>query len=137
MARKKAETEAEETAAPAEKINKAAAVRAALAEGVDTPDEGIAFLKARYGIEMGKPMWSSYRSQEKARQAKKSGGGTSARRGRTPRAEAAAVTAPAPAAAAPSSNGSMGMAACVEAIKSLVKQYGVDEVVSLARLFGK
>ncbi|HEX4610530.1 MAG TPA: hypothetical protein VH092_20240 [Urbifossiella sp.] len=137
MARKKADTEAEPTAeaAPTEKITKADAVRAALAEGIDTPDEGIAFILKRYGIEMGKPMWSSYRSQEKARQAKKAGGGTPARRSRAPKAEAA--PAPAPAASSPSRNGSIGVAGSVETIKSLVEQYGVDEVVSLARLFGK
>ncbi|HYH66062.1 MAG TPA: hypothetical protein VD866_15315 [Urbifossiella sp.] len=131
MARKKAD--AEETAAPTEKVNKAAAVRAALAEGVDTPDEGIAFIKARYGIEMGKPMWSSYRSQEKARQAKRAGGG-STRRGRAPRVASAvpdAASAPAP------SNGSIGVAGSVQAIKSLCDQLGANQVVAIAQLFGK
>ena len=98
-------------------------------DGIDTPDEGIAYILKKFAIEMGKPMWSSYRSQEKARLAKK-GGAEAAKPGRKPGAPAAVTPAPLP-------NGSVGLAIQVEAIKTLVDQLGVDQVVSIARLFAK
>src|SRR5947208_7612225 len=109
----------------APKISKADAVRAAVAEGIDTPEEGVAFILKKFGIEMGKPMWSSYRSQEKARAKKAGGGQPAAKRGRKPRAAAA----PAP---VPSGNGPAGLSIQVEAIKSLVDTLGVEQGVSIA-----
>lgn len=97
-------------------------------EGIDTPDEGIAYILKKFGIEMGKPMWSSYRSQEKTRQAKK--GGTEAAK---PGRKASTPAAP----PSPLTNGSVGLAIQVEAIKTLVDQLGVEQVVSIARLFAK
>jgi hypothetical protein len=128
MARKKSETEAGETAAAATPtVTKADAVRAALAEGADSPAEGIAFIKAKFGIDITPAHFSSYKSQQKAKAGKPAG-----RRGRAPRAEAAAAPLP------PSGlNGPAGLATSVEAIKVLVDQYGVDQVVGIARLFGK
>jgi hypothetical protein len=38
-------------------ISKADMVRAALADGIDTPGDGVAFLKAKFGIDLPKPMW--------------------------------------------------------------------------------
>ncbi|HEX4611053.1 MAG TPA: hypothetical protein VH092_22875 [Urbifossiella sp.] len=136
MARKRTDAEpADETdSATATKVSKADAVRAALADGVDTPDEGVAYILKKFGIEMGKPMWSSYRSQEKARLAKKAAGGAPGRRGRTPRVDSAPVGAPFP---VPALNGSIGLAGSVGAIKELVDHLGVDQVVSIAKLFGK
>src|SRR6478672_11904356 len=50
--------------------SKADAVRAALAEGIEAPAEALGFIRRRFGIEMGKPMFSSY----KAKLRKKEGG---------------------------------------------------------------
>lgn len=136
MARKKADAEptAEAALATTEKVSKADAVRAALSEGADTPPEGIAFIKAKFGIDITPAHFSSYKSQEKARLAKKAAGGVPARRGRAPKGAPATVAVVAP---SPSSNGPAGLAIQVEAIKSLVDMLGVDQVVSIARLFGK
>lgn len=126
MARKKAESEATATAPEAAaSITKADAVRAALADGADSPADGVEYIKTKFGIEITPAHFSSYKSQEKAKAGKPPG-----RRGRAPRATAAPASAP-------SANGPVGLASSVEAIKKLVDQYGVEQVVSIARLFGK
>ncbi len=114
------------------KVSKAGAVRAAIAEGIDVPEEGVAFILKKFGIEITKPQFSSYKSQDKARQQKK-GGDTPAKRGRP--ASTAPVTASTPAPSLPSGNANLAIS--VEAIKTLVEQYGVEQVVSIARLFAK
>lgn len=55
-------------------ISKAEMCRIAMSEGIDNPVDGVAFLKSRFGIDLPKPMWSSYIAQEKARQRKAAGG---------------------------------------------------------------
>ena len=136
MGRKRAaETPSEQPivdAAPKEAVSKADAVRAALAEGIDSPDEGVAFIQERFGIEMGKPMWSSYKSQEKTRQAK-ADGGDRPRVGRPPLHQ---QSADGPTAAPPQSN-APNVAQSIESIKDLVDTLGVEQVVAIAKLFGK
>ena len=130
MGRKRAETPDEHPAAtsPKEPISKADAVRAALAEGIDTPDEGIAFLQKRFGIEMGKPMWSSYKAQEKARKAKLNGDAPP-KLGRPP---AVATDAPAPARSI-ATGGSVSDS--LKSVKELVDRLGADEVIKIAEIF--
>ena len=135
MGRKRAaETPSEQPivdAAPKETVSKADAVRAALAEGIDSPDEGVAFIRERFGIEMGKTMWSSYKSQEKTRQAKASGGDRP-RVGRPPVTPSASIVPPAPAPAA-ARNGSV--ADSLKTVKELVDRLGADEVIKIAEIF--
>lgn len=105
--------------------SKADAVRAAIAEGLDAPEEGTAFIKEKFGLDVSKPQFSSYKSQQKARAKKAGGQATPKRRGvGNPK-----VT--------PTGNGPAGLAIQVEAIKTLVQDLGVEQVVSIARLFGK
>lgn len=119
MARKKEQAEEAGTEA---KMNKADAVRAAIADGMGSPEEGVAYILKKFGLEVTKPQFSTYKSLDKKRGGKK-----------TTRAPRAAASTP----AAVPSNGSIGVAGSVEAIKSLVDQLGADQVVSIARLFGK
>lgn len=140
MGRKRAaetppETPAQEPAAdatPKETVSKADAVRAALAEGIDSPDDGVAFLKKRFGIEIDKPTWSSYKSAEKTRQAK-AAGGEKPKLGRPPLHQ--------PSVESPMSTSPQGKAPNVvqslESIKDLVETLGVEQVVAIAKLFGK
>jgi hypothetical protein len=124
MARKKAETE-ETTETPAVSMTKADAVRAAIADGADNPTEGVAYIKGKFGIDITPQQFSTYKTVDKKR-----GGKPAGRRGRQPRAVSAVMpTAPA--------NGHAGLALQVEAIKTLVEQLGADQVVSIAKLFGK
>jgi hypothetical protein len=130
MARKKADGEpAAEAPTGTEKVTKANAVRAALAEGADTPTEGIAFIKARFGIDITPQHFSSYKSSERAKAGKPAG-----RRGRKPRATRSEPTA---APRATPSNGSIGVAGSVQTIKALVASLGVDQVKEIAEIFRK
>jgi hypothetical protein len=135
MARKPVETPDEQSPAATNqkvKVSKADAVRAALAEGVDTPDEGIAFIQKRFGIEMDKPTWSSYKSAEKTRKAK-AAGGDPPRVGRPP-VHPPSVESPA---STPPHGSAPNVAQSIEAIKDLVDTLGVEQVVAIAKLFGK
>lgn len=112
--------------------SKADAVRAAVAEGIDTPDEGVAFIKSRFGIEMAKPMWSSYRSQEKARQKKQAGGAAPKKPGRKPAVEG--YLAPPP--KQPANGGEADLLVALEAIKPLVASLGAEKVKRIVDLLG-
>ena len=108
-----------EAAAPKETVSKAEAVRQAIAAGMDTPADGVEFIKAHYGIEMPRPMWSSYVSQAKAREQKKSG--EPAKRGPKPKL---AATAPEPAPA----NGDGDLLSALEALKPLIASQGAEKL---------
>ena len=124
MARKKAETEAELPAeSSAVKMTKADAVRAAITDGADNPTEGAAYIKAMFHLDITPQQFSTYKSQQKAKAGK-----PAARRGRQPGTVVGTSSM---------ANGSIGLALQVEAIKTLVEQLGVEQVVSIARLFGK
>jgi hypothetical protein len=115
MARKKADG----------KMTKADAVRAALTAGVDKPADGAAYVKEKFGLEVSPQQFSTYKSI-----ANKKAGKAPGRRGR--RAAVTPMAVPSPVGSGP-----VGLATSVEAIKVLVDTYGVEQVVSIARLFGK
>lgn len=109
-------------------MTKTDAVRAALAEGIDQPEHAVKFIKDRFDIDMTRPQFSTNKSLIK----KRDGAAGGKKAGRPPKA--AAASAPAP---KPSVNGPSGLAVQVEAIKGLVDTLGVEQVVSIARLFAK
>ena len=115
-------------APPAATVSKAA-VRPALAEGIDSPGDGVAFIKEKFGIEMGNQMWSSYKSQEKARRAR-AARSDSPRGGRPP---LTASTPPAPLGSSPATVG--GVADSLKAAETLVDRLGADEVIKIAETF--
>jgi hypothetical protein len=117
--------------APAEKISKADAVRAAMAEGNDTPEEGVAFISKRFGVEVTRQQFSSYKSQEKARQQKKGGQEENGQQGKRAVEAPVAEVVPAP------RNGTPDVAESIQAIKSLVDTLGVDQVKQIAEIFRK
>jgi hypothetical protein len=124
MAKKK-DAEAAPEAAPAEKITQRAAVQRALDAGKDRPADGVAYVKEQFGITLNKGAFSTIKSQlNKA-------GGTAKASGR--RGRPAGATA----AAKPSANGSLDIAMQMEALKVICDQLGVDQVVSIAKLFAK
>ncbi|HEX4613567.1 MAG TPA: hypothetical protein VH092_35625 [Urbifossiella sp.] len=108
-------TSAERVTTP--KMSKADAVRAAVAGGKVKPQEACAWIKETYGIDIAPQHFSSYKSQ----QAKKGSGSPSGPRGRRP------VDA---SEAAPNGRriGHGGAAELARQVKSLVTQYGADEV---------
>ena len=58
----------------AKEITKSEAVRRAVAEGVDKPQEGSAFIKEKFGLQVTPQHFSTYKSQQKAKEGKGSGG---------------------------------------------------------------
>ena len=107
------------------------AVRAALAEGLQKPAEGVPYIKEKFGLDVTNQQFSSYKSQENARQQEKAVETPSREEARP-----ASATPIAPVAGA-TGRGPAGLAVSVEAIKTLVDQLGVDQVVAIAKLFAR
>ncbi|QEL18603.1 hypothetical protein [Limnoglobus roseus] len=129
MAKKKAvDSSAEATAQEAEattgKLTQREAVEKALAAGMDTPAEGVPYVKGQFNITLSNQAFSTIKSKIK-------NGGKPAKR--TPRAATAPAAARSTAVSAPAG----GLSLHIDAIKTLVETLGVNEVVSIARLFAK
>jgi hypothetical protein len=128
MARKKTaeqHTESEASTPVNGGVKKVDAVRAALAEGFTEPDDAVAFIKQRFGIDLPKPQFSSYKSQEKS----KKRAGQSGMNARGVRFRAATAT---PAASAASD---IGIVADLAAVKRLVEKLGAGPVRDMVGLF--
>jgi hypothetical protein len=95
-----------------------------MAAGMATPDDGVGFIKAQFGIELPKAMWSSYRAQQKARDAKKAGGTSKRVEG---------YLAPP---SRKSANGEGDLLAAMEAMKPLVESLGAEKVKRIVDLLG-
>lgn len=111
------------------KVSKADAVRHALKEGKDNPTEGCQFILDTYGIQIEPPMFSSYKSQIRAKEAQ-GGGSEPAKRGRKPGSGAGGGVVHVPAAKpGRSSGGGLGEAAdIVVSLKNLLRVHGYDDV---------
>lgn len=117
-----AATEPTPTGAPVAKISKANAVRAAVAEGMTTPEDGVAYIKTKFGMDVTKLMWSSYRAQDKARQKKKA-------------ADGEAAPAPKPRAVASSNGKASSPAELAREVKALVEKFGATAVKEMTDVF--
>lgn len=95
---------------PEQEPSKMDAVREALKEGFDSPEEGINFLQAKYGFTMSRPMFSTYKANIK----RKETGGS----GATGRAPAA----------------SGDMFEVLKGMKELVGAYGAQKVKDMVDL---
>src|SRR5947209_2227612 len=92
---------------------KADAVREALKEGKDSPQEGAAFVKEKFGLDITPGQFSTYKSLEKKRAGK--GGSRSTGSGEAPARKSARLAIPAP------KNGSISDD--LTALQGLVKRY--------------
>jgi hypothetical protein len=117
---KKPEVPADETPPP---MSKTAAVRAAIAEGVDKPSDGVSYVKEKFGVDITAQYFSIIKSQTKLKVGKKTS------RTRKP-AIASAPTIPSTA----SSNGKHNVATSLASIKKLVDELGVDQVKEIAEM---
>jgi hypothetical protein len=114
------------------KVTKTAAVKAALAEGVDSPEEGVDFIRKRFGIEMGRQHFSATKSQLKRKEAAAPQDGRKAR-GARQAPEASPQVAP----ATPSpANGEPDLIESLETLKPLIASYGAEKVKRLVDLLG-
>ena len=111
-------------------VSKSAAAREAITQGIDSPDDAVAFIKQRFGIEMSKPHFSAVKSQLKKRDA--DGAAPKGRPGRKP--EAAVEGYLAPPKVVPTGEGDLLEA--LEAMKPLVASLGVEKVKRIVDLLG-
>jgi len=112
-------------------MSKSAAARAAMAAGIESPQEASQFIRARYGIEMSPQHFSAVKSQMR----KKDGDASRARATRRRvSAQVEGYLAPPPRSAA--SVGDQDVLIALEAIKPLVEQYGADRVKRMVELLG-
>jgi hypothetical protein len=103
--------------------SKAEMVRIAMAQGIDNPTDGVAFLKSRFGVDLPKPMWSSYVAQQRARE-RKAGGEIQPRQSRTQSGGQSAVIPP-------------GFGEDIKTLKGLIeKAGGAEELQELVGSLG-
>lgn len=116
-------------------VSKAEAVRQALAAGMESPGDGVGFIKSNYGIDMEKQAFSSYKAQAKARDAKHSDAEPKGKPGRKPKAASVeGYLAPPPKPRAVGEEGDL--IASLETLKPLIASYGADKVKRLVDLLG-
>jgi hypothetical protein len=116
-------------------ISKAEAVRVALAEGLESPGDIHDFIKAKFGHEIPNQMVSSYKSQQKARDAKKQAEVTpQAKPGRKPKAPLVEGYVAPP--EKPRSAGEPDVLLALEGVKELVDRFGADRVRRMVDLLG-
>jgi hypothetical protein len=99
-------------------ISKSEAVRRALADGVDQPADGVAYILSKFGIEMGPQHFSAVKSAHLKKQ------GIPTVNTRFQKADTAAP------------NGEPDLLAAIEAMKPLVAALGSEKVKRIADLLG-
>jgi hypothetical protein len=125
-------SQAGETETP-RKFSKTDAIRAAVAEGHESPGDGVDFIKRRFGLELSKQHFSATKSKLKT-----TGGGQSKKAGQAPtpgRRKAAPVEgylAPPEQPAGRDGN----LLDALEAIKPLIAQHGAESVKRMVDLLG-
>jgi hypothetical protein len=101
---------------------KAHAVREALKEGIEAPQDGVAYVKEKFGLDITAQQFSTYKSIEKNRKTNKKGdesGPAPARRSQRLKVPAAASNP----------------AELARQVKELVQQYGAAAVTDMAAVF--
>jgi hypothetical protein len=120
------------------KVSKTDAIRAALAEGAESPDDGTDFIRKRFGMEISKSHFSATKSQIKKKDAAAAPKGKRAPKAeKAPEQEPARVPTPRPKAAPVAQPEDTGaeMIEDLEAVKSLVKKLGAEQVRRIVGLF--
>lgn len=105
-------------------ITKVGAVKAALVDGSGSPEEGVAFIKSRFGLDITRPHFSAIKSQLKKREGITRG----IRRVTRPSSPRLAASPARPA------NGEAALLEALEVMKPLVDQFGADKVKRLVEL---
>ena len=129
-------------AAPA--VSKAEAVRIALSEGLESPGDIHEFVLKKFGHDIPNQMISSYKAQEKARQAKKAATAPKAepaKRGRKPKSTYWQSDPTAPPLesyfdSSPLPKAEPDILLALEGVKELVSQFGADKVKRMVDLLG-
>jgi hypothetical protein len=103
---------------------KAHAVREALKDGIDTPQDGVAYVKEKFGLDITAQQFSTYKSIEKSNKKKKKGDES----GPAPARRSQPLKVPATAS---------NPADLARQVKGLVQQYGAAAVSDMVAVFGE
>jgi hypothetical protein len=103
-------------------MSKTAAVKAAIAEGVDKPADGVSYVKEKFGVDITAQYFSIIKSQAKKV-------GKKAKRMSKPTSDALPSSS-----VKPSANGKHNVATSLATIKKLVDELGVDQLKEIVEL---
>ena len=115
------------------KMSKTDAIRAAVAEGHESPADGVDFIKRRFGIELSKQHFSATKSKLKTTgggQTKEASRATAPARKKAARVEGYLAPPEQPA------GGEGNLLDALEAIKPLIAQHGAESVKRMVDLLG-
>jgi hypothetical protein len=129
--------EAEEPETSGRRMSKTDAIRAAMAEGIESPGDGVDFIRKRFGLEMSKGHFSATKSKLKSSEGQ--GGKKTAPAKAAPKA--AAKSGPKPveerqAATARPAGGEGNLLDLMEQMKPMVEEHGVDTLKRIVDLLG-
>jgi hypothetical protein len=130
-------TEPEEPGTNGKRISKTDAIRAAMAEGIESPGDGVDFIRRRFGIEMSKGHFSATKSKLKSAEAvgaSKGGARKSAPAGASKRKPEPVEDYQTPPEQPAGRDGNLLDA--LEQMKPLIAQYGPDHVKRMVDLLG-
>jgi len=125
------EPEGDTVGNPSPTVSKADMVRAALAEGMETPNDGLGFIKSKFGVNFPRPMWSPYKAQIRAQEQKKA-----LKRSETSRKPKGAESSGSTPRVARKSDPDVDLLDTMEAMKPLVEKLGAEKVKRIADLLG-
>ncbi len=116
------------------KMSKTDAIRAAIAEGIESPSDGVDFIRTRFGIEMSKGHFSATKSKLKAMESAKKAAPRAAPKSATKRKTEPAGDYQTPPEQPAGRDGNLLDA--LEQMKPLIAQYGPDHVKRMVDLLG-
>jgi hypothetical protein len=129
--------EAEEPETSGRRMSKTDAIRAAMAEGIESPGDGVDFIRKRFGLEMSKGHFSATKSKLKSSEGQ--GGKKAAPAKAAPKAAAKSrpehVAERQRATARPAS-GEGNLLDLMEQMKPMVDEHGVDTLKRIVDLLG-
>lgn len=111
------------------KMTKTDAVKAAMADGVDNPTEGAAYIKTKFGLDITPQVFSTTKSIAKKKAAETNGHAGAGNNGTSvPKVSKKVASA---------GTGVDDAAALARGVKQLVEQYGAAAVKNMADVFGE
>jgi hypothetical protein len=131
---RKPEDEGQDTPSHVEKpVKKVDAAKAALNEGIESPQLAVAYIAKRFGIELDPQHFSSIKSQLKKKQGLAE---PAAKRGPKPKDAAAVEGYPAPPPKPQPATGEPDLLAAMETMKPLIAALGAEKVKRIVDLLG-
>ena len=116
------------------KLSKTDAIRAAMAEGIESPGDGVDFIRRRFGIEMSKGHFSATKSKLKTMEGAKKAAPKAAPQEATKRKQEPVWDYQTPPEQPAGRDGNLLDA--LEQMKPLIAQYGPDHVKRMVDLLG-